>query len=151
MLFVLKNRLLKTDDKQITRSKAMSAPTLIVLPFKTLSDNPKHRYFSEGLTEDVIAQLSKFSTRAVVARHSDLGAKEPGGPLSQAEAFGADYLLTGSVRWLGDRLRLAVELVAVPGGSVLWAERLDRQSPDLSELQDDLSRYLTGAIPYRIE
>ena len=89
-LVVLKNRLLKADDRPSTRLTAMSAPTLIVLPFRTLSDNPEHRYFSEGLTEDVIAQLSKFSTRAVVARQSDLGATQPGGPLSQAEAFGAD-------------------------------------------------------------
>ncbi len=150
-LTALKARLLKTEVAPAARSTAMNVPTLMVAPFKALSDVSKHRYFCEGLTEDVIAQLSKFSARTVVARHPGLEGEASGEALSKASKVGSDYLLTGSVRWLGDKLRLAVELVAVSSGSVLWADKLDRQSTDLFDLQDDLSRYLVGAVPYRIE
>lgn len=150
-LVALKTKLLKADDTQATRSTAISVPTVLVLPFKTLSDVPDHRYFSEGLAEDVISQLSKFSTLRVVSRQSNLAAGNSGDQLSQATDVGLDYLLTGSVRWLDTRFRLSVELVEVASGAVKWAERLDRQSLDLFDLQDEVSRYLVGAIPYRVE
>lgn len=150
-LVALKTKLLKIADAPPTRTTATSVPTVLVLPFKTLSDALDHRYFSEGLAEDVITQLSRFSTLTVVSRQSNLGEDTPGGILSQAAEIGSDYLLTGSVRWLGERLRLSVELVEVASGAVKWAERLDRQSPDLFDLQDEMSRYLVGAIPYRVE
>ncbi len=150
-LVALKTKLLKAADTPAARSTAISVPTVLVLPFKTLSDVPDHRYFAEGLAEDVIAQLSKFSTISVVTRQSNYAVIASGGSLSQAEEVGSDYVLTGSVRWLGARFRLSVELVEVAGGTVKWAERLDRQSLDLFDLQDEVSRHLVGAIPYRIE
>ncbi|MBS9717555.1 hypothetical protein J4E70_11415 [Pseudohalocynthiibacter aestuariivivens] len=150
-LVALKTKLLKADGTKATKSTSISVPTVLVLPFKTLSDVQDYRYFAEGLAEDVITQLSKFSTLAVVSRPSNLGMDAAGDPLSQAADIGSDYLLMGSVRWLGDRLRLSVELVEVASGAVKWGERLDRQKQDLFDLQDDLSRYLVGAIPYRVE
>jgi TolB-like protein len=150
-LVALKTKLLKSDDDQVARSTAISVPTVLVLPFKTLSDVSDHRYFSEGLAEDVISQLSKFSTLRVVSRPPNLGAGTAGDQRSQATEIGLDYVLTGSVRWMGARFRLSVELVEVASGAVKWAERLDRQSEDLFDLQDEVSRYLVGAIPYRIE
>ena len=150
-LVALKTKLLKVGDEQVAKSTAINVPTILVLPFKTLSDVSDHRFFSEGLAEDVITQLSKFSTLRVVSRQSSLGAGSSEDQLSHAEKIGSDYLLAGSVRWLGERFRLSVELIEVASGEVKWAERLDRQSLDLFELQDDVSRYLVGAIPYRIE
>lgn len=147
----LKTKLLRAGDEQVAKSTAISVPTILVLPFKTLSDVSDHRYFSEGLAEDVITQLSKFSTLRVVSPQSSLGAGTSEGRFSQAEKIGSDYLLTGSVRWLGERFRLSVELIEVPSREVKWAERMDRQLLDLFDLQDDVSRYLVGAIPYRIE
>ena len=147
----LKARLLRADAQVTSRSPAMSAPTLVVSQFKTLSDDPDHHYFSEGLTEDVVAQLSKFSSRMVVMRQSEFGGPASDQVVSPSKKSDAEYVLTGSLRWLGNRMRLAVELTENSNGSVLWAEKLDRQSSDPFELQDDLSRYLAGAIPYRIE
>ena len=150
-LVSLKSKLLKADDSSTMRAPAMSAPRLYVIPFDNLDDDLNHQYFAEGLTEDLIAQLSKFPTRVVVTRNSNLASPPADGAEFQATKIDADYLLRGSVRWSDQRLRLAVELTELPSGSVLWAEKLDRQSQDSFELQDDLSRYLAGAIPYRIE
>lgn len=147
-LVALKAKLLKADDARATTSTAISVPTVLVLPFRTLSDAPDHRFFAEGLAEDVITQLSKFSTLRVLPHRSQSGADSQ---LAQAAATGADFLLTGSVRWSGARFRLSVELIEVADGAVKWAERLDRKSLDLFDLQDDVSRYLVGAIPYRVE
>ncbi|WP_176228617.1 BTAD domain-containing putative transcriptional regulator [Roseovarius litorisediminis] len=150
-LVALKAKLLRTADAKATMPIAASVPTVLVLPFKPLSDMPDHQYFSEGLAEDVITQLSKFSTLTVVSRKSNSDADTHQENLAKAVETGSDYLLTGSVRWLGERLRLSVELIEVASGAVKWAERLDRQSLDLFDLQDEVSRYLVGAIPYRIE
>lgn len=150
-LVALKTKLLKADDPQAIRTTAISVPTVLVLPFKTLSDALDHRHFSDGLAEDVITQLSKFSTLTVVSRQLNSGTEASSGRLSQAAEVGSDYVLTGSVRWLDERFRLSVELVEVGSGAVIWAERLDRRSLDLFDLQDEVSRYLVGAIPYRVE
>ena len=150
-LVALKTRLLKVADTPVMRSTALSVPTVLVLPFKTLSDVPEHRYFAEGLAEDVLAQLSRFSTIAVVSHQLSSPVDVSETHLSKAADIGSDYLVMGSMRWLGERFRLSVELVEVADGRVKWAERLDRHSLDLFDLQDEVSRYLAGAIPYRIE
>ncbi|SLN28172.1 Bacterial transcriptional activator domain protein [Roseovarius albus] len=150
-LVTLKTKLLTVADEQVNKTTAISVPSILVLPFKTLSDVPEHRYFSEGLAEDVITQLSKFSTLGVLSGQANLSENATEDQLSRAVKNGADYLLTGSVRWLGERFRLSVELIEVASRSVKWAERLDRKISDLFDLQDDVSRYLVGAIPYRIE
>lgn len=150
-LTALKTRLLSTATAPSTKPTPMNVPGVLVMPFRTLSDEPDHRYFAEGLAEDVIAQLSKFSTLAVVTHSPGPETDRPGDDVAAAAAIGADYLLTGSLRWSGDRMRLAVELIEIASRSVKWAERLDRHSSDLFALQDDLSRFLVGAIPYRIE
>lgn len=150
-LVALKSKLLTVVDPKSTIAKPVSVPTVVVMSFKTLSDAQEHRYFAEGLAEDVITQLSKFSTLAVVSLPAQAGSKVPSDHLTDAADIGSDYVLTGSIRWLADRLRLSVELVEVATGAVKWADRLDRQTLDLFDLQDELSRYLVGAIPYRIE
>lgn len=150
-LATLKTKLLKAADAPALRSTAISVPTVLVLPFKTLSDVRDHRYFAEGLAEDVTAQLTKFSTITVVTRQSESAGNISDGVGSRAAETGADYVLTGSVRWQGERFRLSVELVEAASGAVKWADRLDRRSLDLFDLQDEVSRYLAGAIPYRVE
>ncbi len=150
-LIDLKTTLLATRDAPFARPISSRVPTVTVVPFKTLSDVPEHRFFADGLAEDVIAQLSKFSTISVVSQGRTAVATAPDGAASGVVQSGSDYVLNGSVRWAGDRVRLSVELIEGQGGTVKWADRLDRRSHDVLDLQDEVSRYLVGAIPYRIE
>ena len=146
----LKEQLSKPESQRVRTKQTSSVPMVMVTPFAILSDNLDHRYFADGLVEDVITQLSKFSTVRVNAASPQVpaGSAEH---LDHAAQIGARFLLLGSVRWSGARVRVSVELIAVDSGSVIWAERLDRDGVDLFHMQDDLSGYLVGALPYRIE
>ncbi len=123
-------------------------PSVAVLPFTNLSGDPEQEYFSEGITEDVIAALSKSRSLAVIARNSSFAFKDAGGDARQAGlTLGADYLVEGSVRKIGQRVRITAQLVETEGGRQLWAERYDRDLEDLFALQDEI----TTAIAARIE
>jgi TolB-like protein/DNA-binding winged helix-turn-helix (wHTH) protein len=123
-------------------------PSVAVLPFTNLSGDPEQEYFSEGITEDVIAALSKSRSLAVIARNSSFAFKDAGGDARQAGlTLGADYLIEGSVRKIGQRVRITAQLVETEGGRQLWAERYDRDLEDLFALQDEI----TTAIAARIE
>jgi TolB-like protein/DNA-binding winged helix-turn-helix (wHTH) protein/cytochrome c-type biogenesis protein CcmH/NrfG len=122
-------------------------PSIAVLPFKNLSDDPEQEYFSDGITEDIIAALSKNRSLVIIARNSSFAFKASGGDVRQVGlTLGADYLVEGSVRKLGQRLRITAQLVETEGGRQLWAERYDRDLEDLFALQDEITTTIAARV-----
>src|SRR6185312_6981555 len=112
-------RLLRT----IAAAPDAGIPTLAVLPFQNLSDDPEQQYFAYGVVDELITALSRFRSFAVVARSSSFSMKgRPDAAKELAEALGVRYLVEGSVRRAGDRLRLVAQLVDSRNGANLWAQ-----------------------------
>ncbi len=122
-------------------------PSVAILPFKNLSGDPEQDYFSDGITEDIITALSKYRSLMVIARTSSFAFKGADGDVRQVGlTLGAEYLVEGSVRKIGERLRITVQLVETEGGRHLWAERYDRELPELFALQDEITTTIAARI-----
>jgi TolB-like protein/cytochrome c-type biogenesis protein CcmH/NrfG len=121
-------------------------PSIAVLPFKNLSDDPEQDYFSDGITEDIIAALSKYRSMVVIARNPSFSFKGAGDVRQTGLTLGADYLVEGSVRKVGPRVRIAAQLVETEGGRQLWAERYDRDLQDLFALQDEITTTIAARV-----
>ncbi len=121
--------------------------SIAVLPFANLSGDPKFEYFSDGITEDIITDLSKLSGLLVIARNSAFAYKDqPLALKSVAGALGVRYVLEGSVRRAGSDLRITAKLIDSETGSHLWAERYDRRMQDIFSVQDDVTRNIVAAL-----
>jgi len=137
----------KSSEQTGTAVNWGGRPSIAVLPFKNLSDDPEQEYFSDGITEDIIAALSKYRSLVIIARNSSFAFKAAGGDARQVGlTLGADYLVEGSVRKLGQRLRIAAQLVETEGGRQLWAERYDRDLQDLFALQDEITTTIAARV-----
>jgi adenylate cyclase len=122
-------------------------PSIAVLPFDNMSGNPDQEYFSDGVTEDIITALSRYRWFFVTARNSTFSYKGKGPDLKQVgRELGVRYILEGSVRRAGDRVRVTAQLIEAASGNHLWAERYDRSLDDIFELQDEITRTVVGAI-----
>ena len=122
-------------------------PSVAVLPFSNLSGDPEQEYFSDGITEDIINALSKHRSLVVFARNSSFAFKGAGGDVRQAGlTLGAEYLVEGSVRRAGQRVRITAQLVETEGGRQLWADRYDRHLQDLFVLQDEITTIIAARI-----
>jgi adenylate cyclase len=121
-------------------------PSIAVLPFANLSGDPEQEYFSDGLTEEIITALSKISKILVIARNSTFSYKGKAVKVQQvSKELGVRYVLEGSVRKAGDRVRIHAQLIDAPTGHHLWAERYDRHLKDIFALQDEITiRILTS-------
>lgn len=122
-------------------------PSIAVLPFKNLSGDPAQEYFADGITEDIVTALSRWRWFFVIARHSsftykghDVGAERVG------DELGVRYILEGSVRTSGRKVRVSVQLVDASSGSHVWAERYDRELVDVLALQDEITAEVVAAI-----
>ena len=123
-------------------------PCVAVLPFDNLSSDPEQEYFSEGVTEDIITALSKYRSLLVVARNSTFALKGRGGGVRQiGYDLGANYIVQGSVRRIGSRVRITAQLVEPESGQQIWAEQYDRELQDIFEVQDEI----TATVAARIE
>jgi len=126
-------------------------PSIAVLPFDNLSGDPSQDYFSDGLTEEIIAALSKIDRIFVIARNSTFTYKGKPVKVKQvAEDLGVRYVLEGSVRKSGDRLRITAQLIDALNGHHLWAERYDRELKDIFALQDDLTMKIMSALQVKL-
>ncbi|WP_206057297.1 tetratricopeptide repeat protein [Nitratireductor sp. XY-223] len=124
-----------------------SRPTLAVLPFRNMDASEENRYFGEGITEDIIAGVSRSRTFFVIARSSTLQFGEATkNPQEIASALGVKYLLTGSVRRQDKRLRINAELVETGQSRTIWAERYDGEAEDLFEFQDRIVSNIVAAL-----
>jgi adenylate cyclase len=127
-------------------------PSIAVLPFDTLGDEPEQSYFADGMTEDIITELSRFPELFVIARNSSFSYRASSStPHDAWAALGVQYVVRGSVRKAGGRVRLAVQLIEAESGKHVWAERYDRELADVFALQDELTRGIVGVLPGRIE
>ena len=130
-----------------TELKWGGRPSVAVLPFNNLSGDPEQDYFSDGITEDIIAALSKYRSLVVIARNSSFAFRGAGGDVRELGlTFGSDYVVEGSVRKIEQRVRVTAQLVETEGGRQLWAERYDRDLQDLFALQDEITTTIAARI-----
>jgi TolB-like protein/Tfp pilus assembly protein PilF len=122
-------------------------PAIAVLPFTNMSGDPEQEYFSDGISEDIITALSKLRWFFVIARNSSFIYKSKAVHMKQvAEQLGVGYVVEGSVRKDGDRVRVTAQLNDVATGSHLWAERYDRDLADVFAVQDEITEAIVAAI-----
>jgi adenylate cyclase len=127
-------------------------PSIAVLPFANMSDDKDQQYFSDGMSEDIITGLSRFRTLFVVARNSSFHFRDT--ELTEreiADKLGVEYLVEGSVRRAGNRVRISVQLIAAETGKHIWAERFDRDLEDLFALQDEVTQSIVAVLPGRVQ
>jgi adenylate cyclase len=116
-------------------------PSIAVLPFDNLSGDPEQEYFSDGITEDIITALSKTPKMLVIARNSTFTYKgKPVNVQQVGNELGVRYVLEGSVRKVGERVRITAQLVDAKSGHHLWAEKFDRDLKDIFALQDEITK-----------
>jgi eukaryotic-like serine/threonine-protein kinase len=124
-----------------------SIRSLAVLPLENLSGDPEQKYFAEGMTEELIARLTKLSTLRVISRASIMRYDDTRKSLPQiARELGVDGMVEGSVMRLGDRVRIHIQLVYAPRDQHLWAATYERNLKDVQELQADATRDIAGEI-----
>jgi adenylate cyclase len=122
-------------------------PSIAVLPFVNVSDDPKQEYFCDGLTEEIITALSKLPKLFVIARNSVFTYKGKPVKVNQvAEELGVRYVLEGSIRRAGDEMRITAQLIDALSGHHLWAERYDRNLKEIFAVQDDLTKKIITAL-----
>jgi adenylate cyclase len=122
-------------------------PSIVVLPFVNMSEDPKQEYFSDGITEDLTADLSKISSLFVIARNSAFTYKgKPVKVQDVSKELGVRYVLEGSVRKAGDQVRVTAQLVDAITGGHLWSERYNRELKDIFALQDEITQQIVAAL-----
>ena len=122
-------------------------PSIAVLPFANLSGDPEHEFFADGMVEEIIIALSKFRWFFVIARNSSFTYKGRAVDMRQVgRELGVRYVLEGSVRKAGDRVRISGQLIEAATGSHLWAERYDRAIADIFAVQDEITEQVVAAI-----
>ena len=127
-------------------------PSLAVLPFDNLSGDPEQGYFADGIVEDITTALSKVSALFVIARNSSFAYRGKAVDIRQVgRELGVRYVLEGSVRRAGERMRITGQLIDAQSGAHLWAERFDGTLADVFELQDRVAEGVAGAIEPALE
>jgi adenylate cyclase len=135
------------EERASVVTTASETPAIAVLPFANLSGDPEQEFFADGLTEDLITALSHWRTLPVIARNSTFVYKGTSVDIRRiAEELGAGYIVEGSVRKSGKRIRVTAQLIEGSTGHHLWAENLDRELQDIFELQDDLTQRIAANV-----
>jgi adenylate cyclase len=125
----------------------LDRPSIAVLPFNNVSGDPEQEYFVDGITEDIITALSKWRWFLVIARNSTFAYKGKSIDLKEVRRdLGARYVLDGSMRRAGQRVRITSQLIDTATGTHLWAERYDRDLTDIFAVQDDIASRVVAAI-----
>ena len=127
-------------------------PAIAVLPFDNMSGDPEQDYFADGMTEDIITELSRFRDLSVIARNSTFHYKGQSPKVQEiGQELGVAYLVEGSVRKAGNRVRITAQLIDVASGNHLWAERYDRDLEDVFAVQDEVTRRVVSTVAGRID
>jgi adenylate cyclase len=127
---------------------APARPSIAVLPFDNLSGDSGQKYLSDGLTEDIITELTRFKSLSVMGRHTSFHLAGKGlNPVQAARQLGANFVVEGSMRKAGDRIRITAQLLDAETGNHIWADRYDRESRDVFAVQDEV----VGAIVATLE
>jgi adenylate cyclase len=126
-------------------------PSIAVLPFQNLSGDPEQEYFADGIAEDVLTTLSKIQELLVIARNSSFVFKRQARDIREiGRILGTRYVLEGSVRRAGNRVRLAAQLIDSLNGSHVWADRFEGDLDDVFELQDRITQDIVAALEIRL-
>lgn len=137
------------SGKEILRA---DRPAVAVLPFTNMGGDPEQVYFSDGITEDIITELARFRELLVIARNSSFSFRDKDVDVREVgRALNADYVVEGSVRRVGDRVRITAQLINAATGAHLWAERYDRSFEDVFAIQDEIARGVVATVARRIE
>ena len=129
-----------------------SQPSIAVLPFQNLSSDPDAEFFADGMTDDVIDAISKFRWLTVIARGTMFSYKSKSFTDAQvAQELNVRYVLEGSVRQTGQRMRLSAQLTDSKTGGSIWSQRFDRQADDIFAIQDDITNAIVAAIAPEID
>jgi adenylate cyclase len=140
-------------SRQAAAAPAQRAkPSIFVHPFANMSGEPEQEFFADGLTEDIITELSRFHELFVISRNSSF--KYKGKPLEVqkvARELGVQYLVEGSVRKAGNRVRITVQLIDAETDRHIWAERYDRELADIFAIQDEVTGAIVSTLPGRVE
>jgi len=130
---------------------ARNKPSVAVLPFTNMSGNSEQQYFSDGITEDIITELSRFTAFEIVARNSTFVYRDQAVDVGDiGRKLGARYLLEGSLRKAGNRIRVTAQLIDVQTGKHIWAERYDRELEDIFAIQDELVHAIVATLAGRL-
>jgi adenylate cyclase len=131
----------------IAPSRPSGLPSIAVLPFANFGGDPEQDYFADGLTEDLITELSRFQELRVIARNSVMTYKDrPARVQEVGRDLGVRYVLEGSVRKAGARIRITAQLIEAETGHHLWAERFDRDLADIFEVQDEVTSRIVATL-----
>ena len=129
----------------------LETPSIAVLPFVNMSGDPEQEYFSDGISEDIITDLSRLKNLTVIARNASFTYK---GSLTTNEDIGnalnVSHVLEGSVRRSGDRVRITAQLIDTGNGQHLWAERYDRELNDVFAVQDEITEQIVTALSVQL-
>jgi adenylate cyclase len=126
-------------------------PSIAVLPFENMSGDPEQEYFVDGIAEDVLTTLSKIQDLLVIARNSSFVFKGQVRDIREiGRTLGVRYVLEGSVRKAGNRVRLAAQLIDGLNGSHVWADRFEGDLDDVFELQDRITQDIVAALEVRL-
>jgi adenylate cyclase len=137
--------------KNLTPTVEALKPSIAVLPFTNMSGDPEQEYFSDGITEDIITDLSKVSGLHILSRNTVFTFKGKSVDVGQvAQQLKVQYVVEGSVRKAGGRVRITAQLIDTNKDSHLWAERYDRNLNDIFELQDEISQAIVAALKIKL-
>ncbi|HLY78300.1 MAG TPA: TIR domain-containing protein, partial [Caulobacteraceae bacterium] len=138
-------------DKPAEPTTSVRPLSVCVLPFANMSGDPEQEYFSDGVSEDIITDLSKVSALSVVSRNSAFQFKGKHVDLRQvARQLGVSHVLEGSVRKAGNRVRITAQLIEATNDSHIWAERYDRDLTDIFAVQDEISQAIVAALRLKL-
>jgi TolB-like protein/Tfp pilus assembly protein PilF len=127
-------------------------PSIAILPFTNMSGDPEQQYFSDGISEDIITELSRYRLLTVIARNSSFRYRDNSADIRRiGRDLGVEYVVEGSVRKAGNRIRVTAQLIEAVTGKHLWAEHYDRDLEDIFVIQDEIVRMIVGTLPGRIE
>jgi adenylate cyclase len=158
---------LKNVDEPVRAYRVSSKPTvneqiginpeaplrlsIAVLPFTNMSGDPAQQYLSDGITEDIITELSRFRNLSVASRHASFHLSSTGASLAEtARALRANYVIEGSVRKTAERIRITVQLIDAKTGDHVWSERYDRECHDIFSVQDQVVSAIVATLEGRI-
>ena len=142
----LEERILEVSTGPVKDAESKS-PTIAVMPFKNMSNDEEQEYFSDGVTEDIIANLSSWKSFPVISRNSTFSFKGQDVKSSEiAQKLGADYIVEGSIRKGGNKVRITANLVDAKDDQQVWSKRWDRALDDIFEVQDEVSQEVATLI-----
>ena len=144
--------LVASSERSVDKLESPDKPSIAVLPFTNMSGDAEQEFFSDGITEDIITELSRFSMFVVIARNSSFAFKGKSVDIKEIGlSLGVDYILEGSVRKSGHRVRVTAQLIEADTGNHLWADRYDRELEDIFAVQDEVAQTIVSMLAVRME